>query len=256
MQDTVIFAMQLRESISQPGREIVDIGRSIALSGGEPGGGVTLREGHRSLTLCIERSLLASLVPNLGTSFVTALTEDNAAHRLLAQYLGVLRNNTNIGPPALAQSIATHIADLVAMSLAGQRDNTAEVRRNVREARLRSIKARVLAWLGRHDLSTDLIAAQQHISPRYVRKLFESEGTSFSAFVLRERLARAHRNLSDANFRMRTIGSIAYECGFNDLSYFNQSFRRAFGATPSAVRRQAQGTTAISSSESQRRKVG
>ena len=34
----------------------------------------------------------------------------------------------------------------------------------------------------------------------------------------------------------RRISDIAFDCGFNDLSYFNRSFRRRFGLTPSAAR--------------------
>jgi AraC-like DNA-binding protein len=32
------------------------------------------------------------------------------------------------------------------------------------------------------------------------------------------------------------ISDIAFECGFNDLSYFNRCFRRRFGLTPTAAR--------------------
>jgi AraC-like DNA-binding protein len=32
------------------------------------------------------------------------------------------------------------------------------------------------------------------------------------------------------------ISDIAFDCGFNDLSYFNRCVRRRFGLTPSAAR--------------------
>ncbi len=35
------------------------------------------------------------------------------------------------------------------------------------------------------------------MTPRYVQMLFDEEGTTFTDFVLRQRLARAHRMLSD-----------------------------------------------------------
>jgi AraC-like DNA-binding protein len=34
----------------------------------------------------------------------------------------------------------------------------------------------------------------------------------------------------------RRISDIAFDSGFNDLSYFNRCFRRRFGLTPSAAR--------------------
>jgi AraC-like DNA-binding protein len=69
-----------------------------------------------------------------------------------------------------------------------------------------------------------------------VQALFEGEGTTFSAYVLHERLARAMRQLSDPAARGQSIAAIAFHAGFNNLSYFNRMFRRAFGRAPSDVR--------------------
>ena len=69
--------------------------------------------------------------------------------------------------------------------------------------------------------------------------LLEDEGLSFSALVLDKRLAMAHRALGDARWRGRAISALAFEAGFGDLSYFNRSFRRRYGMTPSEVRAQS-----------------
>nr|WP_249779618.1 helix-turn-helix domain-containing protein [Bradyrhizobium sediminis] len=70
--------------------------------------------------------------------------------------------------------------------------------------------------------------------------MFESEDTSFSDFVREQRLSRAYRILIDRHHLVRTISSIAFDCGFGDLSYFNRSFRQRYGLTPSGVRELAQ----------------
>jgi AraC-like DNA-binding protein len=80
------------------------------------------------------------------------------------------------------------------------------------------------------------LAARQRVTPRYIHKVFEGEGTTFSRFVLGQRLARVHRLLTDPRHADRTIGAIVYDAGFGDLSTFNRAFRRQFGATPSDVR--------------------
>ena len=36
-----------------------------------------------------------------------------------------------------------------------------------------------------------------------------------------------------------SISSVAFDVGFGDLSYFNRTFRRRYGATPSEIRRAA-----------------
>jgi AraC-like DNA-binding protein len=69
--------------------------------------------------------------------------------------------------------------------------------------------------------------------------LFEQDGSSFSSFVLAERLRRVRRMLADRRYAHLNIAQVAHENGFGDVSYFNRSFRRHFGATPSDVREDA-----------------
>jgi len=106
--------------------------------------------------------------------------------------------------------------------------------------RFQAVKADILGRLGSSDLSTDDIAVRHGISSRYVRKLFEEEGSSLSSFLLSERLSRAWRMLGDRRYAHLNIARIAHENGFGDISYFNRVFRRRFRATPSDVREAAQ----------------
>ena len=122
------------------------------------------------------------------------------------------------------------------MAIGATRDGAAvAVERGLRAARLAAIKDDILESIGRQSLTTPSVAARHHVTPRSVQKLFESDGTTFSEFVLDDRLV-SHRMLRDSRFTGRTISSIAYETGFGDLSYFNRTFRRRFGATPSDIR--------------------
>jgi AraC-like DNA-binding protein len=100
--------------------------------------------------------------------------------------------------------------------------------------------ADIAANLGDCDLTVAAVARRQRVTPRYVHKLFESEGLTFSAFILGRRLSRAHRMLSDPRFGDRNISSVAFDVGFGDLSYFNRAFRRRYGATPSEIRQTAE----------------
>jgi AraC-like DNA-binding protein len=129
------------------------------------------------------------------------------------------------------------VYDLVALALGATRD-AAEIAngRGVRAARLHAIKTEIFKGLNRQDLSLGSLAARHGVTARYVQMLFEREGTTFSRFLLDQRLARAHRMLRDPRFAKRTITAIAYEAGFGDLSHFNRAFRRRYGETPSDVR--------------------
>jgi AraC-like DNA-binding protein len=111
--------------------------------------------------------------------------------------------------------------------------------RGLRAARLAAIKRWVLAHLGEPGLNVAAAAAASNVGVRYVQMLFESEGATFSGFVLAQRLTRARRHLANPGLARKTIASIALDCGFGDLSYFNRSFRAAYGQSPSDVRRRA-----------------
>jgi AraC-like DNA-binding protein len=108
--------------------------------------------------------------------------------------------------------------------------------RGLKAARLHAIKRDVLANLSESGLSLAAVAARHNISPRYVGRLFEQEGITFSEFLLSARLESAHLMLTGVQFNGRTIASIACSAGFGDLSYFNRAFRRRFQTTPSDVR--------------------
>jgi AraC-like DNA-binding protein len=63
--------------------------------------------------------------------------------------------------------------------------------------------------------------------------LLHEAGASFTLRLNELRLRKAADLLARAEHR---ISDIAFDCGFNDLSYFNRCFRRRFGLTPSAAR--------------------
>lgn len=189
------------------------------------------------LTLAIPRAVLTQAVANIDDFLMRPIAPGNQAIRLLTGYVQLLQRGTDGMSPQLKAASSAHVLDLVALAF-GAMGDTAEIARGrgARVARLRAVKADIVAHLTRRDLSADMIATRHSISPRYLRTLFESEQTTFTDFVLEQRLVRAHRRLTDRRYAGHLISTIAYEAGFGDLSYFNQAFRRRYGATPSDVR--------------------
>jgi AraC-like DNA-binding protein len=155
----------------------------------------------------------------------------------LASYIETLLAEPSPPTEELRQLVVSHVYDLAALAMGATRD-TAEIANNrgLRAARLREIKSDITANLWRDSLSVGEIAIRQRVTPRYVQMLFEEEGTTFTEFVLEMRLDRAHRMLADPRWADRNISTIAFDAGFGDLSYFNRTFRRRFGRTPSDVR--------------------
>src|SRR5262245_13375460 len=133
--------------------------------------------------------------------------------------------------------IASHLHNLIALSLGAARDVAAEAREGgMRAARLQAIKDDITARLTEVSLSVSSLAARHGVSSRYVHRLFEGEGVSYTQFILELRLALAYRRLRDSRWADHNISAIAYDVGFGDLSYFNRTFRHRYGATPSDVR--------------------
>jgi AraC-like DNA-binding protein len=195
------------------------------------------RSDTRLLSVRLSPRLLAPLVPNLADLSLVSLPADAQPMRLLICYLNMLNGEETIETPEAGHLAALHVHDLAALALGSSRDATAVASgRGKRAGRLAAIKQDILAHLDDPDLSVAKMAARQALSPRYFHKLFELEGATYSEFVASQRLARAHRMLVDPRYGGQSISTIALGVGFGDISYFNRTFRRRFGMTPSDVR--------------------
>lgn len=191
--------------------------------------------------LRLQRSLLLSVLPQAETLMMQkrVISPDNEAFRLLDAYLSSLRDV----PPSdadVSYAAALHICDLIALAFGanGECGDMASSR-GLRAARLDELKRWVMAHLTQPSLTIATAAAAQRLSPRYVQILFAEAGPTFSEFVLSNRLRLVRRQLRHPRLGRRPISSIAYEAGFNDLSYFNRAFKAAYGETPSDVRARA-----------------
>jgi AraC-like DNA-binding protein len=190
---------------------------------------------HRVIRL--PRALLVLQVRNIDDAVLCPIPHGTGMLNLLRSYVDAVFNDPALAIPTMRQLITAQLCDLVAVTLGATRDATTVAQgRGIRAARLRAIKGDIEAHLATGNLSPGAVAKRQQISDSYIRKLFESEGTSFSQFVLDRRLERARRMLTNPALTSRSIASIAFDAGFGDLSYFNRAFKRCYGATPSEVR--------------------
>ena len=190
---------------------------------------------HRVVRL--PRAALSPLVRNIDDAVLCRIPHGTGMLNLLRNYVDAVFDDPALAMPEMRQLIIAQLCDLIAVTLGATRDATAVAEgRGIRAARLRAIKSDIEAHLTNSDLSPGVVARRQGVSASYIRKLFEGEGTSFSQFVLGRRLVRAQRMLADRRWADRSIAWIAFETGFGDLSYFNRTFKRFYGNTPSEVR--------------------
>lgn len=237
--DSLVLAIMRkgRSAVTQAGREAV-FGNGDALLWATDKSGV-----YRNLSavelLCLKlpRRGLMSTVTRLDTMMMTTIPASSEALRLLTSYVRVLNDDPAPLTPELQALSAAHIHDLVSLALGVAREASVIARsRGLRAARLYRVKTDIIANLGKAEVNVDDLAVRHGISPRYIRTLFDDDGTTFSDFLREQRLRRARRLLSDPASAERNIGRIAHDCGFSSVPYFNQAFRRRYGMTPSDVR--------------------
>jgi AraC-like DNA-binding protein len=224
-------ASQLGRSASmKPGDAFVGAGAEPVIARVSPG--------YNSITVSVPLKAVSAAVPNVDALFGRRIPAENSALRMMTRYLDLFEE---VDPePQVQHQAVSHVYDLLALTLAGVTPvSGGSSLRGARAARLREIKQDIEAQLGSESLSIATIAAHHRLPVRYVQRLFETEGASFTEFVLERRLQRAHRLLRDAKFTDRPIGIIAFEAGFTNQPYFNRAFRQRFGAPPSEIRAQA-----------------
>ena len=229
----------------QRGRELIlQDGDAVLGTRSSTGFTITRLTPVRFIGFRVPREAIAPLVGRLDDAPLWVVPYGSGPLNLLVTYAGAIADEQLVRTPELQRLVVTHIHDLIAAIIGATRDGRAIAEeRGIRAARLRAVMADITANLGDCDLTVAAIARRQRVTPRYVHKLFEGQGLTFSAFVRGRRLSRVHRMLSDPRLADRSIRSLAFDVGFGDLSYFNRAFRRRYDATPSEVRQSAEWST-------------
>jgi AraC-like DNA-binding protein len=226
--------------VSHRGREVqLGAGQATVLRNWEPGQVALSREGHYNAVIipnsALERSDVIDAMVGRRLPGTTALN-------LTRSYVSSLRTGRDGAHSELAQLASAHLIDLVclALTMGTERAEKGESE-NIGEARLRVALETIAERHCELGLCVNDVAAAQGISPRYLQKLLERKGISFSGRVNDLRLQTAHAALIQREAQSRSIADVALSCGFQDISYFNRLFRRCFGDTPTGVRAAAGG---------------
>ena len=186
----------------------------------------------------ISRSQLSELVKNPDDLLMRKMDPHTPAAQLLKSYLALLFNVDKLDDnPALTAHVGRTVTDLVAIALGADRDaSEIAMARGNRAARLQLILSAIESNFDDPQFSTRSLASSIGLSPRYTQELLNETGRTFSERVLELRLQKARSMLCNPVFTKMKVSQIAFACGFNDVSYFNHSFRRRFGASPTQYR--------------------
>ncbi|MFD4659858.1 helix-turn-helix domain-containing protein [Kitasatospora sp. NPDC058444] len=83
------------------------------------------------------------------------------------------------------------------------------------------------------DLSPQAIARANHISVRYLHRIFQREGVTVGQWLRQRRLESCRQDLRRTPNRRITVSAVANRWGFVSASHFSRAFRDEFGMSPS-----------------------
>lgn len=192
--------------------------------------------GFASRSIVIPERQLGAVTGDIERLAGLTIGPDSPEMRLMASYLESL----DLAHGYCCASEATFSRHLVELGLSAisrllkAEDPTGGS--GLKAARLRQLRRLVDEAYGNPVLSAAVAARQIGVTERYVQKLAETAGTTFSAMLMERRLTEAWHRLSVDAEPSATVQDIAWAVGFSDASHFTRAFRRRFGDTPSVVR--------------------
>ena len=155
---------------------------------------------------------------------------------VVSRFLLDLARTSEDVPAGQWERVLLQASDLVASLLSDYADPSEAVRGCLQRTLMLRIKDYIGQRLYDPGLRPPEIAAAANISVRYLHKLFEAEHRSVSQYIKGLRLERSRRELLDPRLADRSIATVAFACGFGDLSGFNRAFKDAYGTSPRKLR--------------------
>jgi AraC-like DNA-binding protein len=238
----IVVCSSASSQVLQRGREVeLHAGDAIAFLHSEPVI-VSYTEGLQ-FGLSVPRDALTSRVTSVESLTMRPISRRAEALRLLMTYLKSALREGVLAVPKLRDAVLNHIHDLAALSISGCAPLGESSASAVVAARHSAALNHIAAHFQDPELSLEVVARCQGISPRYLQHLMTSSGASFTERVNELRLQRAFALLIEPNGNGQRISDIALEVGFSDISHFNRVFRARFGISPRGVRSAGKVTT-------------
>jgi AraC family transcriptional activator of tynA and feaB len=190
----------------------------------------------RCLSLYFSGERLRAVMPDIDAFTATAISGKPGSGAFFRAALTGLYRNAGAMDDASARNVAESIPHLLAAALRSIVPDLAVARACSERVYVEQIRSFALERLADPDLSCEMIAKGVALSVRHVHELFSRQHETLMKWVWNQRLARARADLSTPARRDRSIGDIAFACGFIDSAHFSRSFKGAFGASPRAFR--------------------
>jgi AraC-like DNA-binding protein len=182
--------------------------------------------------LRIPRELLFNRTAAAERLVATSLGEGTGLRPLLGGLIKEASGNEMLSSvPVAGSKLTSSILDLLACMIDLREGH--EGSKTVVEALYRRICAYVERSIENPELSVELIAKAERVSPRTVSRVFAVHGTTPMRFIWQKRLEASYRALAQGS--VRKVSEAAMNYGFSDLSHFSRTFKKTFGVSPQKV---------------------
>lgn len=181
--------------------------------------------------LCWDSFLLPMLSASVGVPSV--IRPDNGGYHEIAEEIDRIDRLCDTRPAGYQLAVKGHLY----LMFHHLYEQCSASERKTSRKQLEKLKT-ILAYVEAHyaePISIEDIAGECFYSKSYFMKFFkESMGMGFITYLNDYRLEIAARMLHAAD---ENILEIAAACGFENLSYFNRSFKKKYGVTPGRYRK-------------------
>ncbi len=196
-------------------------------------GSAGTRQGFAILEVSIAQREWESRNTRPGDALMKVVSRNSQTLALLLGYIRALAKN---GMPSAAKTrhlVSRHLIDLVILAVTEPTPGESQIACVVAARR-----AAMLDYIASHfcnpNLSGPSLAEKLGISQRYLQRLLEATGKTFTEHVNELRLDRAFSLLTTLGADKR-VADIAFEVGYSDLTNFYRHFKSRFGDTPKGV---------------------
>ncbi|MFE4513917.1 helix-turn-helix domain-containing protein [Kitasatospora sp. NPDC056783] len=157
---------------------------------------------------------------------------DEGVGSLASQFLRTLAAQARAHRARPGNHLARSVADIVAVLVTELLEREGPEQPSGSAELLARIRAHIEENLADPDLAPEAIARSQHISVRYLHKLFQQDGTTVGQFVRQRRLDACRRELERPSRRQTSVSAVAHRWGFVSHSHFSRAFRDTYGVSP------------------------
>lgn len=184
------------------------------------------------LEISIPQREWAARTSRSSDALMKVVNSQSESLRLLLGYVGVLGQTR---PPATTEtraSLSRHLIDLTVLAATEPSVGESEAACVV-AARRAAVLEHIAARFQDPDLTGASVALSLGISQRYLQRLLQDTGQSFTQHITERRLDRAFALLgAGVN---RRVSDIAFEVGFSDLTHFYRLLNRALATPPMGI---------------------